>query len=617
MADHRFLYDLDDTRFVLFEHLRVQNLFELPAFSSFEASDVELLLNEGLRFAREVLAPANLPGDREGCRYEDGTVRVPQAFHEAYQKQGEAGWLAMTSDPEYGGQGLPFAVGATLGEMFVGANCSLSMLAGLSRAAASLIIEHGTDAMRQKYVRPLIEGRWQGTMCLTEPHAGTAVGDINTAAFRRDGKYYVRGQKIFITGGEHDLAENTIHLVLARLEGAPAGTKGLSLFVVPKFRVDAQGRPGEFNDVVCTGIEEKLGIHGSPTCAMSFGENDQCVGELIGEENDGMRVMFDMMNAARIGVGLQGVALGSWAYLTALEYARERIQGVETKNFRDPNAPRVPIVRHPDVRRMLATMRAYSEGGRALLLYAAMCSDLADHAQDAEQKEHAQRRLDLLTPICKAYCSDRGFETASLALQTFGGHGYLKDYPVEQILRDARIAPIYEGTNGIQAMDLLARKVGREQGRLFIELMADIDACLQRCGDRERLADIVQRVKAAKAQIEQTTMSFAAQQMSGEIDYPLLSATPYLRMLGNVVVGWLLAQQAEIAETRLGEKFAEKNADDEAAQNEVLANDAQARFYADKICTASFFATNILTENQWLGAAIDSGNRAALETHWE
>jgi len=620
MADQRFLYDLDDTRFVLFEHLRVQNLFELPAFDSFEASDVEMLLNEGLRFARDVLAPANAPGDREGCRFEDGKVFAPQAFHEAYQKQGEAGWLAMTSDPEYGGQGLPFAVGAALGEMFVGANCSLSMLAGLTRAAANLVVEHGTDEMRRKYARPLISGKWQGTMCLTESHAGTAIGDVNTAAYRRDGKYYLRGQKIFISGGEHDLTDNTIHLVLARVEGAPAGTKGLSLFLVPKYRVDEQGNPAAFNDVTCVGIEEKLGIHGSPTCAMSFGDNDQCLGELIGEENAGMRIMFDMMNSARVGVGLQGVALGSWAYLAALEYSRERIQGVEMKNFRDPDAPRVPIVRHPDVRRMLATMKAYCEGGRALLLYTAMCIDLAEKATDTEEKERRAGRIDLLTPICKAYCSDRGFETANLALQTFGGHGYLKDYPIEQLLRDSRIAPIYEGTNGVQALDLLGRKIGRQQGKLFMELMADLGTFIERHRENPRLAVCCRRLEEAKGQLEQTTMSFAARQMSGDVDYPLLSASSYLRMFGNVVIAWLLAEQAYVADERLCAMVAETDetdADQQKARAALCAEDEKARFYANKMSTADFFATNVLTENLWLGAVIQSENRAALEMHFE
>jgi len=617
MAEHRFLADLEDTRFVLFEHLRAQNLFELPAFSDFDAGDVDPLLSEAAKFAKEVLAPANAAGDRQGCQFEDGVVKAPQAFHEVYAKQGRSGWLGMTTDPEYGGHGLPFSVGLALGEMFAAANCSLSMLAGLTREAASLIIEYGTDEMRKKYVRPLVEGRWQGTMCLTEPHAGTAVGDIKTTAAKRDGKYYVRGQKIFISGGEHDLTQNIIHLVLARLEGAPAGTKGLSLFLVPKFFVDDNGELGERNDVVCTGIEEKLGIHGSPTCAMSFGENDQCVGELVGEENDGMRVMFEMMNGARVGVGLQGVAMGSWAYLTALDYARDRIQGVEMKNFRDPDAPRVPIVQHPDVQRMLATMRSYTEGGRALLLYTAMCIDLSKHAEDEQQREYYDRRVELLTPICKAYCSERGFETANLALQTFGGHGYLKDYPIEQILRDVRIAPIYEGTNGIQALDLLGRKIGREQGRLFMELIADVDKVLERVHKHEGLSEIGRRLSEAKDKLAQVTMSFASQQMSGDVDYPLLSASPYLRMMGNVAIAWLLAEQAEIAQRALDQLCEKQGAADDAARKKLCHEDAKARFYSDKIGTAAFFATNILTENLWLGASIDSGNRAPLEMQWQ
>ncbi len=616
MAHERYLADLRDLKFVLFEHLKIDRLFELERFADFDRHDIEMLLAEGARFARQVLAPANEAGDREGCRFENGRVYVPRAFHNVHSQQRDAGWLAMSTEREYGGQGLPFVVGAALGEMFIGANCSLAMLAGLTRAAATMIIRHGTEVVKRQYLPNLIAGRWQGTMCLTEPHAGTAVGSINTLATKRDGQYYIRGQKIFISGGDHDLVDNVIHLVLARCEGAPPGTKGLSLFVIPKHRVDTSGKLREFNDVTCVGIEEKLGIHGSPTCAMSFGDNGRCLGELVGEEQQGIELMFEMMNAARVGVGLQGVAMGSAAYLAALAYARERIQGCELKNIRDPNAPLVPITRHPDVRRMLATMKAYVEGGRALLLHAAMCLDLVEHSPDASLRQRLADRVELLTPICKAWCSDTGFEAAVLALQTLGGHGYLKDYPIEQLVRDVKIASIYEGTNGIQAIDLLARKVGRKQGTLFVAFLADIEATLTRHAAHPELATSVALLARRKRQLEQTAMNFAMQQMSGDIDYPLLSATPFLRMFGNVVVGWLLVEQGAVAHEALEELYRNAKANTPEARAAWCAEHTEGQFYGNKVKTARFFCSMLLAENDGLAAAIESGDRSALEMHF-
>jgi hypothetical protein len=611
-----YLYDLRESHFVLFEHLRVQQLFDLPAFANLEMADVEMLLSEGLRFAQRVLAPANAAGDREGCRWEDGKVYVPRAFHEAFQQQVAAGWMGISTDPAYGGQGVPFCVGAAIGEMFVGANCSLSMIAGLTRAAATLLASHGSKEMKRRYVRPLIEGRWSGTMCLTEPHCGTALGDIKTTAYRRDGKYYLRGQKIFITGGEHDLTENIIHLVLARVEGGSPGTKGLSLFVVPKYRVSSDGAVGEFNDVSCSGIEKKLGIHASPTCQLMFGDGNDCQGELIGEEEQGLKIMFDMMNSARIGVGLQGVALGSWAYLSALRYARERIQGPEMKNFRDPTAPSVPIVRHPDVRRMLATMKAYVEGGRALLLHTAMCLDLITHGDDAALRDRLSGRVELLTPLCKAWCSDTGFEVATLALQTYGGHGYLKDYPIEQLLRDVKIASIYEGTNGVQAIDLLGRKIGRQGGALFMQLMSDIKQFVAAQRQNNPLAEAVAALDRHRQRLEEITMGFAAQQMSGDMEYPLLSATGYLRMLGNLVVGWLLLEQAAVATGALKELAAEAGAGSPPTSAAVLNENPDGQFYDNKIKTARYFISNLLSQNEHLAAAISSGDRSPLAMHF-
>lgn len=617
MHEHRFHFDLRDTQFVLFEQLRVdERLFRLSAFADFTRSDVERLLVEGLRFAQKVLAPANAAGDAEGCRFEDGRVFLPSAYRSVFAEQARSGWIGMTSDPAYGGQGLPLCIGLGIAEAFVGANCALAMLPGLTETAADLIVAHGREELRQRYARPLLAGRWQGTMCLTEPQAGSAVGSIQTTATNRDGRYCLRGHKIFISGGEHDLVENVIHLVLARIEGAPAGTKGLSLFLVPKRIVEANGSLGEGNDVTCVGIEEKLGIHGSPTCAMSFGDNDRCEAFLVGKEQQGIAIMFEMMNAARVGVGLQGLALGSAAYLSALDYARGRIQGVETKNFRNPDAPLVPITAHPDVRRMLATMKVYCEGCRSLLLKTAMALDLGAEADDDALRERMRGRAELLTPICKAYCSDVGFEVTSLALQTLGGHGYLKDYPIEQLLRDARIAPIYEGTNGIQALDLLGRKIGRQQGRLFLECMSDLGQFLDAQVAHPTLGPFVAQLAARKTLLEATTMNFAVQQMSGDLDLPLLSAVPYLRMFGHVMLGWLLLEQAVIADEALSRLAGQQGAISSEARAALVSQHPEAQFYDNKVKSARFFISRILPENDGLAAAIATDDRSALEMHF-
>jgi len=498
-------------------------------------------------------------------------------------------------------------------EMFVGANCSLVMLAGLTRAAGALLIEYGSDEMKKLYLPSLVDGRWQGTMCLTESHAGSAVGALTTAAVKRDEQYFVRGQKIFISGGDHDMTENVIHLVLARCENAPPGIKGVSLFVVPKLRIDDQGNATIPNDVTCVGIEEKLGLHGSPTCAMSFGDNDACVGYLIGEEHKGIEYMFHMMNSARIGVGIQGVGLAASAYHSALQYARERVQGVDMKNFRDPLAPHVLITEHPDVRRMLITMKAYVEGCRAMLVHAALCVDLAEHSPDEGEREKMLGRAELLTPVCKAYCSDISFEVSTTALQVLGGHGYLRDYPIEQLLRDSKIGSIYEGTNGIQAIDLIGRKIGRKQGATFMEFMTDIGEVIDKHAGHPTLAASFTRLKHHKEQLEQTTMSFAGMQMSGDLDYPLLSATSYLRMLGNVVIGWLLLEQAVIAEEALDNIYESSGATDEDAKAALRNDHDDAKFYFNKLKTAKFFVSNLLTQNEHLAAAIGSNDHSALE----
>ncbi len=608
-----FVFDLRDVQFVLFEQLDIAKLLAYEAYRDFEKGELEVILAEGVKFAQQVLAACNESGDREGCRFENGQVFVPPSFRDAYRKQCEARWMTMCTPPAHGGQGMPFVVGAALGEAFVGANPSLCMLGGLTRAATDLLIEFGTPEMKQRYVPSMVDGRWQGTMCLTEPHAGTAVGSLLTKATRRDGRYFLKGQKIFISGGDHDLVDNVVHLVLARVEGAPAGTKGLSLFLVPKFRLSVEGQPGPSNDVQCVGIEHKLGIHGSPTCALAFGENDACEGYLVGAEQQGMELMFHMMNSARVGVGLQGVATGSAAYQTALAYARTRLQGPDIRNFRDPEAPSVPIIRHPDIRRMLASMKAFVEGGRALLLHTAYCLDVVSKSPDESNREKLTGRIEILTPLCKSWCSDTGFEVTELALQTMGGHGYLKDYPVEQHLRDVKIASIYEGANGIQAIDLLARKVARKGGLYFMQLMSDIGATLETYASHSRLAAAVQQLVDRKQKLELVTMTFGMAQGSGDLDFPLLCASPYLRMLTNVVVGWLLLEQAVTADAALARLCNAQGAKTDDERAALCDGGGDAQFYDNKVQTAKFFMSSILAENDAIAATIDSQDRSALE----
>jgi hypothetical protein len=399
-----------------------------------------------------------------------------------------------------------------------------------------------------------------------------------------------------------------IHIVLARTPDAPSGSKGLSVFIVPKVRAD-----GEPNDVVCTRIEEKMGIHASATCAINFGENDGCIGYLVGEERQGIEIMFHMMNEERIACGVQGLGIASTAYLNALEYARDRVQGVAAKDLKNPDAPRVPILEHPDVRRMLMTMRAYVEGMRALLMTSAMYVDRSEHDDDVMARDGYRGAVEMLTPICKAYCTDAGFDVTRLAIQTYGGYGYLKEYPAEQYMRDVKIASIYEGTNGIQALDLLGRKVGRQGGMMFLQFMEFLGKRIDRNKNDEAVRELYDAVVNQKGRLERITFGFGQARQSGDIDGPLLSATPYLRMFGNLLMAWQLTDQAAIAHRRLEEICTDSGATDDDARKALIAEDETAAFYHNKTQTARFFIRQILPENDWLAAGIESGDRSALE----
>jgi len=458
-----FKADLRAIRFTLYDHLKVQQLFELDAFSHLSREECDAIIDQGLRFATEVTGPLNAPGDRAGCGLADGRVTTPPGFPEAWRRLFELGLMSFTMPVKAGGFGGPRAIGVVLAELQSGANTAFQMYPGLTHGAADLLETFGSPLDHERFLAPMLAGRFAGTMCLTEPHAGSDVGATRTRARHLEGDVYaIQGTKIFISSGDHDLTENIVHMVLARIEGAPPGTKGLSLFIVPKRWVEEDGRLGEPNDVTTVSIEHKLGIRASATATLAFGDGGRCRGILVGgRPHEGMRQMFRMMNGARLAVGVQGIAVASAAYLNALAYARERLQGSSVRHFKDPNAPRVPIIEHADVRRLLLEMKAKVEGMRTLAVKLALHADLAAalQATDEGRAAYHEGQADLLTPIVKAYCADQAFRIAELAIQVYGGAGYVEDHPVEQYLRDAKIFSIYEGTNHIQALDLVARKL--------------------------------------------------------------------------------------------------------------------------------------------------------------
>ncbi len=582
---NRYKADLREFGFLLFEHFKLQDLLGKEPFGAFAEDDVKMILSECYKFACEVTGPINGVGDAEGCRVVDGAVKTPSGFKEAWQRLFEAGWKSIAIDPEYGGQGAPHAVQALIEEMLSGANTAFNMYPGLAFGAAEVIEAFGTDAQKAKYLHKMFSGVFGGTMCLTEPQAGTDVGAARSVAKRRDdGLYEISGTKIFISGGDQDLTENIIHLVLARVEGAAPGTKGLSLFIVPKLVVGDDGALGALNDVALGGIEHKMGINGSATCVLNFGENGKCLGELVGTvESVGMSQMFHMMNGARIAVGLQGLGVASSAYLNALSYARDRKQGSSMRNFKDASAPRVPIIEHADIRRMLLEMKAKVEGVRALAVKLALHQDsaraLAGPAKADEKVGYHRGQVELLTPLVKAYGSDQAFRVCELAIQTFGGAGYIKDYGVEQYCRDSKIFSIYEGTNHIQSMDLVGRKLGMAGGANLMALGADIAKFIAAHKDHPAFAKDVATLGRAQEAITAAAMRIISWFQGGRAAMVPLNANRFLEMMSETVVGWLLLEQGVIAHAARARLGQEHHDDD---------------FYEGKVASAQFFARNVL-----------------------
>jgi len=561
--------------FLLREVLEIESLANLPGFADAPMDLVEQVLEEAAKFCAEVLAPLNSVGDKKGCVWNpDGSVTTPPGFKDAYRQLVEGGWPALGAEPAYGGQGLPGVVGLAFNEMSSSANMAFSMYPGLTHGAYSAILAGGSDEQKQLYLPKLASGEWGGTMNLTEPQCGTDLGLIRTKAVPvGDGTYRISGQKIWISAGEHDLAGNIVHLVLARIEGAPAGTRGISLFIVPKFLPDADGRPGARNSVKCAGLEEKMGIHGNATCVIS---HEESIGWLVGTENRGLSLMFVMMNEARLGVGMQGLAQGEAAYQAAAQFAKERLQGRALTGPKNPDGPADPILVHPDVRRLLMDSRAVLEAGRAFLFWTALQGDLARRHPDEAVRQKADDYMALLTPVLKGFLTDRGFKVASDALQVHGGSGFTEHFPASQHLRDSRITLIYEGTNGIQALDLVGRKLAANGGRAVMTFFAEIDAFTSAHDGDGELRPFVDGLAAAKGQLQEATL-WLMQNGVANPDSAAAASSDYLNLFGLTGLAYMWALMAKAALAKIG------------------AGDADP-FYANKLAVGRYYLQRVLPD---------------------
>ena len=603
--------DRRDLDFVLYEQFKLDEFTKMERYNEMGREMWDMVLSEAIKFAVEQIAPMNPIADREGTKLNDGVVKVPDCFAPVYEKFTEGGWTATSQDPELGGMGLPIPLGIAVTEGFIAACSSFMFIPGLTVSAGHLLESYGTEKLRELLVPKMYSGEWAGTMCLTEPQAGTAVGEVRTTATPIEGTdlYKISGNKIFISAGDQQLTENIIHLVLARVPGDAPGTKGISLFAVPKYRFDDNGGIGEANDVAVTAIEHKMGIHASPTCSLAFGDNDGCEGYLIGERQQGIIYMFQMMNEARIVCGIQGSASANASYQLALAYAKERIQGSSLKG-RDGAS--VPIIEHPDVRRNLMLCKTYSEGIRALLIQSAVNADLALHHTDKETRSNAEMMLDLLTPICKAYATDIGFKVTELAMQVHGGYGYVGEYAVEQYMRDVKIASIYEGTNGVQALDLVGRKMRLKGGSLFLLWLQDINEVLQRHAEHPRLATQVAAVDKGKNALAESAFGFS-EKGKQDIDLAMVGATPFLEMFGHVQVARLLLDQAIIADAKLEEIYADKGATDDETKRQLVADNDEVRFYDGKVKGAKFFISTVLPHARAIASELKVADTSALD----
>ena len=583
---------LEDVGFLLNDVFQFDRYNNLPGFSDASADVREAILGEAAKLSENVLQPLNRIGDLEGCkRHDDGSVTTPKGFKEAFKQVTEGGWLGLSAPVEYGGQGLPVTLSQTVAEFQISANMAFSMYGGLTMGATAALIVHGKDAQKSKYLPKMVSGEWTGTMNLTEPHCGTDLGLLRTKAVPQgDGSYKISGTKIFISAGEHDMADNIIHLVLARIEGAPAGIKGVSLFVVPKVLVNDDGSLGERNGVVCGSIEHKMGIHGNSTCVMNY---DSATGWLIGEENKGMQGMFVMMNEARLGVAVQGLAQSEVAYQNAVAYAKDRLQGRSLTGPKSPDKPADSIMVHPDVRRTLLTIRAFNEAARAMVVWTALKSDVAHRSDDAKERQAADDHMGLMTPVLKGILTDGGFANAVSAQQMFGGHGYIAEWGMEQFVRDARIAMIYEGANGIQALDLVGRKLPRDGGRAAMAFFGEVAAFAKEHGGDEAMKPYVDPLSASLGHLQQATMWLMNNAMA-KPDNAGAGATDYMQLFGLTAFAYMWAKMAKIAQDK-------------------IAADGATPFLTTKLVTGRFFMERMLPETALHLARIQTGAATTME----
>ena len=589
--------DRRDIDFVLYDQLDVLALTKISKFKGFNRKTFDLIITEARNFALKELLPTWVDGDRVGVTFENGRVKVPPSFHRAFKLLREGEWSALAESPEWGGQGVPIIISVAADEFLVGANLACNSYTTFGGGTAKMIELFGTDDQKKLFLEKLYTAEWGGTMLLTEANAGSNVGALSTSAVSNpDGTYSISGNKIFITNGDQDLTDNIIHPVLARIEGDPPGSKGLSLFIVPKYWVNDDGSLGEFNDVVCTGIEEKMGSHGSATCSLALGSKGKCRGILLGKPGQGMMIMFHMMNEARLKVGFQGFIHGSAAYQYALAYARERRQGYDLDKGKQKGDEQVPIIRHPDVRRMLLWMKAYVEGMRSLDYYIARSFDILETTDDPDTKTYYDGVTALLTPVLKTYCAAKGFDICVKAIQIYGGYGYTKDFPVEQLARDVKITSIYEGTDGIQAMDLIGRKLSMDKGAVFQAFIKEMRDTVNRASTIEQLQPLAAEVENAIIRLETLAKHILDTMRSEAVKVAFANSVPFLMVMGDVIMAWMLIWRARIASEKLLEKSKVK---DQA-------------FYQGQIFSAEYFIKSILPETLGQMDAIISGGDAVV-----